>query len=472
MSKNNKPPIFNSLSDVVNMFFDDGGCCYVGNELPYSAILFLRSIAPEDYEIIICTPEDDLPDDGSYLTNNGKIPEKMDNLHNVFRRKHILKSPGKPDKCFTTSLKNYRKENGKYSYFLTDLCMELASIEYMSYEKMAEIIRLFTGIKLSRQNLFYIIDSNFDYYDNEWKEEIEKQFKELGINPGEAVHYDEQFLWLSHQPHVRLTLIDALNRIVIANHVIPRENFNREYIKMFLSTSLEGLDVKFIITDGDTRYPGIISELGYIQQRCTFHIMKNLMDSLLQRHNYLKRQIKNLNEQIPKKEAKLQELEKEYAGVTGRSKKDDKKRQKNISNKKNLTREISKLKAKRRKYKKILKDDETYVKRISLIFKAKTYEGAKNRFNRLYKKIKEMSKEIRKFLENLKDHLDDALKHTLYQCVPSTNNLVEQYFRITFARKIKRIFRTTRGAMKRMKMNEIRWTKRNVIRPQLITSVA
>ena len=54
---------------------------------------------------------------------------------------------------------------------------------------------------------------------------------------------------------------------VIADYIIPRENFNRSYIKMFLSTSLDGLDVKFIVTDGDNRYHGIIHELGYTQQR-------------------------------------------------------------------------------------------------------------------------------------------------------------------------------------------------------------
>ena len=137
-----------------------------------------------------------------------------------------MKSPEKPDKPFTTFLNHYRKENGKYSYFLINLCMDLASIEYMSYEKMTEVIKLFTGIELTRQNLFYIIDSNFNHYACECMREIAEQFKKLGISPGEAVHYDEEFIWISHQPHVRLTIIEALNRVVIADHIIPRENFN------------------------------------------------------------------------------------------------------------------------------------------------------------------------------------------------------------------------------------------------------
>lgn len=195
------------------------------------------------------------------------------------------------------------------------------------------------------------------------------------------------------------------------------------------------------------------------------------MDSLSQRHNSLRRKIKTLNKQIPEKEYELKELEKLYPNKRGRSKKDDKKRQKNINDKRELRKEISRLKAKRRKYRKILKEDKEYIKSISLIFKCKTYKAAWNKFNKLYAKRKEMSEEIRKYLENLKDNLNDALHHTLNKNVPSTNNLIEQYFKISFGHKQKKIFRTERGAMKRMKANEIRWTKRNVIQRKIRLSV-
>ena len=199
--------------------------------------------------------------------------------------------------------------------------------------------------------------------------------------------------------------------------------------------------------------------------------MKNLMDSYTQRHNGLRRKIKTLDEQIPKKEEELEELKKVNAGHRGRSKTEDKKRQKNIEDKKNLIREISKMKAKRRECKRILKEDKKYIKSISLIFKRKTYKTAMNKFNELYGKRKDMSEEIKKYIENLKDTLDDALHHTLNENVPSTNNLIEQYYKITFGRKLKKIFRTDRGVYKRMKANEIRWTKRNVIQRKINLSV-
>jgi len=50
MKTKNKPPIFNSMSDVVEMFFDDDGICHVTNKIPYIIIFFLSLIAPEGYK--------------------------------------------------------------------------------------------------------------------------------------------------------------------------------------------------------------------------------------------------------------------------------------------------------------------------------------------------------------------------------------------------------------------------------------
>ena len=143
--------------------------------------------------------------------------------------------------------------------------------------------------------------------------------------------------------------MDAFNRIIIADHIVPRENFNRAYIKYFLKISLKDLNVKFIVTDGDVRYAHIIEELGYEQHRCTFHMMKNLMDSLSKRHSSLKRKIKRLKEQVKNNEEKVEELKAKYAGCRGRIKNDDKKRRSNYDLRRNLEREISLIKAQIRK---------------------------------------------------------------------------------------------------------------------------
>lgn len=70
---------------------------------------------------------------------------------------------------------------------------------------------------------------------------------------------------------------------------------------------------------------------------------------------------------------------------------------------KELKKEISKKKAEIRKAKKQIKDDNKTIKRISLIFKSKTYETAHNRFNRLYAMKKDLTEEIGNFLKDSKN---------------------------------------------------------------------
>ena len=48
----------------------------------------------------------------------------------------------------------------------------------------------------------------------------------------------KSFLWIKHQPHARLTIIDPKFKIIIADVIIPREYFTPEYIKQFLKTTL------------------------------------------------------------------------------------------------------------------------------------------------------------------------------------------------------------------------------------------
>ena len=124
----------------------------------------------------------------------------------------------------------------------------------------------------------------------------------------------KSFLWIKHQPHARLTIIDPKFKIIIADVIIPREYFTSEYIKQFLKTSLLGLDAHTLVTDGFKSYPEIIKELELKQQRCTFHVMKNLMDDLNLIHSRLKRKIKKAKEKIPELEKELEDLQAKYKG--------------------------------------------------------------------------------------------------------------------------------------------------------------
>ena len=103
------------------------------------------------------------------------------------------------------------------------------------------------------------------------------------------------------------------------------------------------------------------------------------------------------------------------------------------------------------------------MKKISLIFKSKTEKTARKRFQELYDKLDDLPKEIKSFIKNLSKYLNKAIQHTINRHIPSTNNLIEGFYKTTLPRKIKRIFKTYGGLLIRITLNNIRWIKRCVI---------
>ena len=310
-----------------------------------------------------------------------------------------------------------------------------------------------------KEYMTYLIVKIDDYIHMDIKE-LQEEILSGNMEFSGVIHYDEEFLWIKHQPYVRLTILDAENKLIIEDTVIPRDIFTKDYIKTFLETSLNNLEVKTIITDGYKAYTSIIDDLGYNHQRCTFHTMKNLMDELTPKHNILNRKIKKLNKEIPELEKEINKIKEKYKGQKGRASKKDTQRNKDNKKRKQQEKELQKKKAQRRKYTKILKEDDKIVKKISLIFKSKSYKTAKNRFQRLYSKINELPEEIQKYLKRLEKYLDKTLQHTLNQKIPRTNNLIEGFYKTTLLGRIKRIFKTYRGLLIRITVNNIRWIKR------------
>ena len=47
--------------------------------------------------------------------------------------------------------------------------------------------------------------------------------------------------------------------------------------------------------------------------------------------------------------------------------------------------------------------------------------------------------------------------------IPRTNNKIEGYFKITLPKYLKRVYRTKEGLIRWIRLQKIRWTKRNVI---------
>ena len=97
-----------------------------------------------------------------------------------------------------------------------------------------------------------------------------------------------------------------------------------------------------------------------------------------------------------------------------------------------------------------------------VIKKIRNLKTAINKLNKLLKE-KDLPEFIEKFLNNLLKKIDRAIQFVNDGNISKTNNLIELFFKVTFPGKIKRIYRTYEGAMNRIRLNNIRWMKRNVI---------
>ena len=114
--------------------------------------------------------------------------------------------------------------------------------------------------------------------------------------------------------------------------------------------------------------------------------------------------------------------------------------------------------------KKELKTIDQDKEHIQNIFTSKTHKQAIRRYNTLYNKRTQLNTHIKHFLEKIKPELDIILNHTIDEDIPRTNNTVENYYRTTLPRSQKRIYKTLKGLKRTIKLMQIRWTHRNVLK--------
>ena len=462
--KTNTSPNNYCTNNIYNCFFSDG-ICYFSTTAEIIDLYRLDDIAGESDKIVLINEiqEKELFEKG--FVYDGYQKSEIDNLKQVYVRKYKLKtSNGKI--TATTDLSDIRDENCKYSRFISDLILEYFYIQHFSFKTISELLKLNYGLDIDYRRVSELYNKSINEFILKKYEEVEKDIRNGKIKLGCVGNYDEEFVYIKHQPYVRLTLIDNKTKIIIKDLIIPRKLFSRNYIKSFIKDATDGLNYHTIVTDGDKRYKKILDELGLNQQRCIFHSMQNLMSKINPIHNRLKRRIKKINNEIYEKESKLDTLKKKYEGCTGRPKKEDKKREKDIKKMKKLKQEISMFKAEKRKHKNYIKENNKYVKKISRILKSKSFEKAMAKFEEIWKIKDQLSNEIRSHLINLKEYLPEALLHTRFKDVPRTNNLIESFYKATLPRKIKYIFMTYDGLMNRIILANIRWIKNHISKKQ------
>lgn len=371
-------------------------------------------------------------------------------------------------KCEKSScISSLIKFKEKYCSYMRSICnkgLTRSLIGYTSYQNKKETIFDEYEVTIPRSTVLY----HEEKWNNNLIDYLESQqyhrIKEMNIRPSGVYSYDEQYVFIKKELYMRMTLIDHKNKLIMYEYIVSKDEFNDTTIQNFLETAINTQPLKAIITDGRKSYKTIIEATGAIHHRCYFHLMKNLMTPLTKHTNKLKRRNKTLEEQINQKTIKITTIQQNKKKYTGCVPLKDTKTKKQIQQIKTLKKEISTHKKEIRQNNNQLKKIQYDIERIQNIFTAETHKQAQRRFNTIYNQRTQLNNHIQHFLEKIEPELEIILNHTIDEEIPATNNTVENYYRTTLPRSIKRIYKTPKGLKRVIKIAQIRWTHRNVLK--------
>ena len=394
------------------------------------------------------------------MNSNGSRPAKPNKWEGIRKKQYICPECGK---THFTSLENFIKRYSNYTRAICEKSLEYESITHMSYQKKAEIIKLENGIRLNRQTAYYHESTYDESFITQKEENLQKLLKETKIEPSGIYHYDEEFLHENGVAAVRLAIIDAVTNLIINDQVIYQEDFNKEFVEIFLKYSLEGLPKKVLITDGHVMYPPIIERICIKHQLCIFHIIKHHNDKSYKKMNKIKRRIKILETKIKENEERITKLKEYSKGLPKAVSKKDTTRKRRIKKRKKLTQDNRKYRNERKQKRKELKEQEKINERIANIYDTDNEKAAKRRFKLIYHQLDQFDDNTQKYLKNLSKKFDKTLEYYKNPQIPRTNNKIEGYFKITLPSHIKRIYRTRDGLIRWIRLQKIRWMERNVL---------
>ena len=423
---------------------------YYGDK--YSEIIYF------EYERPIC------PNCGVSMNSNGSRPVKPNMKKNIRKKQYICPKCGK---THCTSLENFIKRNSNYTRSICEKALEYEKIEYSSYQKKAELIELENNIKLNRQTVYYHESTYANTYITQKEKHLQKNIKKRNIQPSGVYHYDEEYMYNNGEKIVRLSLIDAVNNLIICERLVYQEDFDKNIMEIFLKRSLKGIPKKVLITDGHPAYPAIIEKIGIKHQICIFHIIKNHHDKSYKKINKLERRIKTLETKIKENQNEINQIREYSKGKTRTINNKEKTRKRNIKRRKKLDKINKKYRKELKQKRKELTKQEKINQRIENIHDITEPKGAIRRFNTIYNQKDEFDEDTQRFLKNLDKKFQKTITYYDDPNIPRTNNKIEGYFKITLPKNLKRKYRTEKGQLRWLKLQKLRWTERNVLNNNL-----
>ena len=208
--------------------------------------------------------------------------------------------------------------------------------------------------------------------------------------------FDVEWIKINGKWKYRHTLFDTISNNIVSDAIYDKED--ETTVKKFLKESTANKNKKVITTDLDSKYPQIIEKLGFKHQLCIFHAKKSL-----------NKQLKVFKDKFHLSEEEFEECHQQLKMI------------KNLFDLDNYNEAEKELQ--------------------SLIFRKDEFHPA------IYEIIRKLiSPRYKSFIHYLKD-----------KRIEKTSNKLENAFQKTMPKSRKRIFKTTRGVLKRIYRRDLIW---------------
>jgi len=291
--------------------------------------------------------------------------------------------------------------------FKTDISTIVTNNSNFTHEfkrKSLELVALFFG---SVRNVAYKVKEDTGVSVSQqtienWILTHESQNKALNNRYSGYYIFDVEWVKIQGKWNYRFTLFDSKQNTVVADDIYSKENSKN--VKEFLDKNTRNKNKIAITTDLDDKYKPIIEKLGFKHQWCLFHAFKNL-------------------NKVIKKYVKENDLSDE---------------------------EIDKIR-------------EEKLELFSL-FDSKDFKSARNKFDKILSKVKEFSEVIQSIIiDSFMPYFKTFFVFLDDHNIESTSNKLENFFKRTLPKSVKKIMKTKNGVKSRTTLRTEIWNRTNLI---------
>ena len=459
MTNKTNPTVISGVEDLFKSFCDEKGDILIDEICHPDLVQDLNKYKTTQSKFKLVKSDLTCPFCGSKLYVHD-VDEFMLN-NSISMLKTVYKCSNDDCGCYVRpNWEEYISPNCNYTKSVMDIGLELSLIENISYQKQSEIIKLFTGIDITRNRLYEYTKNNFEDFVSKHNNIIEKAIKDQKIEFSNVVCYDEQYVLENNEWVYKMMALDPRTKYIYSFKVVRKKDFNLKTVVKFLKPIVEEHNIKVMSCDGAKINAKAAEELNLELDLCYFHEMANFIKLIRGPMRGLNQKIKTEEKNINENIEKIDEIKELRKGQIGNIKKEDKKAKKLVKDKRKYSRQNSKSRSKIKEYNKELKSFTDAKDAVSQCLGSKTYAGGINRYDRIINELNKFHEKTHSRIKNMKNRLDSLLMHTKYEDAPTTNNGIELAHRHTMDGREKRKYKTIEGIEREMELKRIRWNKR------------